>query len=178
MSTGQLALLQSLIVAVRVHDIGNQVLDHVAEIIREFPVQCAEILSYRALKAWLMHPDHDGCAPLSGIAIRLDVMLAAERHKNPHRPDIRQRILQFSFSVGFALFAWFLANPGLQAITCRTRRRTFPRRRAPRKQRLKLRKLILNGLVAWSMMRSERALPETDFRRCVRNWVGQVRSFG
>lgn len=34
------------------------------------------------------------------------------------------------------------------------------------------------GVVAWSMKRSERALPETDFRRCVRNWGGQVRSSG
>jgi aspartate/methionine/tyrosine aminotransferase len=35
-----------------------------------------------------------------------------------------------------------------------------------------------NGVVALSMKRSERALPETDFRRCVRNWGGQVRSSG
>ena len=35
-----------------------------------------------------------------------------------------------------------------------------------------------NGVVAWSVKRSERALPETDFRRCVQNWDGQVRSSG
>lgn len=35
-----------------------------------------------------------------------------------------------------------------------------------------------NGVVAWSVKRSERALPETDFRRCVRTWGGQVRSSG
>ena len=34
------------------------------------------------------------------------------------------------------------------------------------------------GVVAWSVKRSERALPETDFRRCVQNWDGQVRSSG
>jgi len=34
------------------------------------------------------------------------------------------------------------------------------------------------GVVAWSMKRSERALPETDFRRYVRTWGGQVRSSG
>ena len=38
--------------------------------------------------------------------------------------------------------------------------------------------LVPPCLVAWSMKRSERALPETDFRRCVQNWVGQVRSSG
>ena len=34
------------------------------------------------------------------------------------------------------------------------------------------------GVVAWSMQMSERALPETDFRRCVGNWGGQVQSSG
>jgi hypothetical protein len=34
------------------------------------------------------------------------------------------------------------------------------------------------GVVAWSMKRLERALPETDFRRCVRIWGGQVQSSG
>jgi hypothetical protein len=36
----------------------------------------------------------------------------------------------------------------------------------------------LHGVVAWSMKRLERALPETDFRRCVRIWGGQVQSSG
>jgi altronate hydrolase len=33
----------------------------------------------------------------------------------------------------------------------------------------------LGGVVAWSMKSSKRALPETEFRRCVGNWGGQVR---
>ena len=37
---------------------------------------------------------------------------------------------------------------------------------------------VFQGVVAWSVKRSERALPETDFRRCVQNWDGQVRSSG
>lgn len=37
---------------------------------------------------------------------------------------------------------------------------------------------LIQGVVAWSVKRSERALPETDFRRCVQNWDGQVRSSG
>lgn len=32
--------------------------------------------------------------------------------------------------------------------------------------------------VAWRMKLSERGLSETEFRRCVRSWGGQVRSFG
>jgi flagellar protein FlgJ len=32
------------------------------------------------------------------------------------------------------------------------------------------------GRVAWIRCGAERALPETEFRRCVRNWDGQVRS--
>ena len=39
-------------------------------------------------------------------------------------------------------------------------------------------KLLAHGVVAWSMKRSERALPETDFMRCVQNWACQVRSSG
>jgi len=38
--------------------------------------------------------------------------------------------------------------------------------------------IVFKGVVAWSMKRSERALPETDFRRYVRTWGGQVRSSG
>jgi len=38
--------------------------------------------------------------------------------------------------------------------------------------------LSLISVVAWSMRRSERALPETDFRRYVGNWGGQVQSSG
>ena len=37
---------------------------------------------------------------------------------------------------------------------------------------------VYGGFVAGRMKMSERALPETDFRRCVRNLGGQVRSFG
>jgi putative DNA-invertase from lambdoid prophage Rac len=43
-------------------------------------------------------------------------------------------------------------------------------------QRPKSDKLAPKGRVAWSMKSSERALPETEFRLCVRNWDGQVRS--
>ena len=41
-----------------------------------------------------------------------------------------------------------------------------------------LNNIVEQGVVAWSMRRSERALPETDFRRCVRTWGGQVQSSG
>ncbi len=34
------------------------------------------------------------------------------------------------------------------------------------------------GVVARKLWSSERALPETEFRRCVRNVAGQARSFG
>jgi hypothetical protein len=37
---------------------------------------------------------------------------------------------------------------------------------------------LAQGVVAWSMKSLERALPETEFRRCVGNWGGQVRSSG
>jgi energy-coupling factor transporter ATP-binding protein EcfA2 len=36
--------------------------------------------------------------------------------------------------------------------------------------------LLAKGRVAWIRCGAERALPETEFRRCVRNWDGQVRS--
>ena len=35
---------------------------------------------------------------------------------------------------------------------------------------------VPDGHVAWIRCGAERALPETEFRRCVRNWDGQVRS--
>ena len=37
---------------------------------------------------------------------------------------------------------------------------------------------VLTGVVAWSVKRSEHALPETDFRRCVRTWGDPVQSSG
>ncbi len=39
-------------------------------------------------------------------------------------------------------------------------------------------RIAQHGVVARSMKRPERTLPETDFRRCVGNWGGQVRSSG
>ena len=41
-----------------------------------------------------------------------------------------------------------------------------------------LNKWVQKGAVAWSMKGSKRALPETEFRRCVGNWGGQLRSSG
>ncbi len=39
-------------------------------------------------------------------------------------------------------------------------------------------KIALDGVVARSMKRLEHALSETNFRRCVRTWGGQVQSSG
>ncbi len=50
-------------------------------------------------------------------------------------------------------------------------KKTFARRDA-------LRSCPQSGVVAWRLISPDLTLPETDFRRCVRNRGGQVRSFG